>query len=398
MMTTMISTSWLEQCSHLLDERTRCGLLRQRKIVRPIDATHLEIDGRSFTNFCSNNYLGFTHHPKLLEAMRSSQQSGAGSGAAGLISGYSESHAQAESAIADWKGAGAAVLLPSGYQANIAAVQTLAAIGDSYKNGARFLIDKLAHASLIDAARATQMPIRIFPHNGMNKLQRLLDDAPADQLQIVLTESIFSMDGDAADLAGIAKLKQSHDFILLLDEAHGSGVYGQNGAGLAAEIGLQNAVDVSVVTLSKALGSVGGAVCSSKAFRDALLNFGRAYIYSTSIPPAIAECASSAVALLRDEPQHQRRVRELAKRVRARLSSAGQTIPAGDSPIIPVILGSEAEAMRAAEVLHGLGLLVVAVRPPTVPKGTSRLRITVSAAHSDEEIDRLVGAMGKLSA
>ena len=179
---------------------TEAGLLRQRRVVRSIDAVHVEIDGRRYTNFCSNDYLGLTHHPRVIEAVRSgAERFGAGAGAAGLISGYSPAHASAEAAIALWKGTEAAVLLPSGYQANVAAIQTLAAVGESKKNKTRFLIDKLAHASLLDAVRGSGASWRVVPHNGIAKLKRLLGEAEQDQLQVVVTESIFSMDGDEAD-------------------------------------------------------------------------------------------------------------------------------------------------------------------------------------------------------
>jgi 8-amino-7-oxononanoate synthase len=352
----------------------------------------VEISGARYVNFSSNNYLGLTHHPRLLQAIDTS--AGVGSAAASLISGYTDLHAATEAALAKWKGTESAVLLPSGYQANLAAVQTLAAIGESYPAGVRFLVDKLVHASLIDAVRATESPLRVFPHNGLSKLSRLLEESDPQQLQVVLSESIFSMDGDAADLSGLAKLKESHNFVLLLDEAHGSGVYGKNGAGYAAELQLQQIVDVSIVTLSKAIGCVGGAVCSSNIFRDALINFGRAYIYSTSIPPMIATCITAAIDVMRDEPRRQNRVRELARYVRAELSSLN--IPAGDSPIIPIVIGEEEAALRAAEKLREENLLVVAVRPPTVAAGASRLRVTLSCDHSDDEIEKLLSCVRSL--
>ena len=202
-------------------------LFRQRQLITPLDATHVEVDGRQYVNFASNNYLGLTHHPRVLDAARrAAQDYGAGSGAVPLITGYGPAHQSTERRIAAWKGTENAVLLPSGYQANVAAVQALAAVGERAGGGTRFLLDKLAHASLIDAIRSTEAPCRIFPHNHLAKLERLLSEADLRQLQVVVTESIFSMDGDAADLRGLAALKDRHPFVLLLDEAHASGVYG----------------------------------------------------------------------------------------------------------------------------------------------------------------------------
>ncbi len=383
--------------SLLKDELSRLAeahQLRARRIVVPIDAVHAEIDGRLCINFCSNNYLGLTHHPRIVAAVgKAGAKFGAGAGAAGLISGFSPQHAAAESAVAAWKGTEAAILLPSGYQANQAAIQSLAALGKNH--GVRFLVDKLAHASLLDAIRASGAPWRVFPHNGLAKLKRLLDEADVQQLQVVVTESIFSMDGDAADLKSLVELKRERPFIFLLDEAHASGVYGPNGAGLAAELGLTSAVDIFVVTFSKAAGSIGGAICASKSFCDAAINLGRAYIFSTSIPPAIAAGIEEGIHVMRDEPRRQERVRSLAREFRARLRDRRMTLPDGDSPIIPIVVGEESTAIALANKLLEKNLLVGAVRPPTVPRGTSRLRVTLSCEHSQEEIDRLVEAIAR---
>jgi 8-amino-7-oxononanoate synthase len=376
-----------------LTRRAESGQFRKRRLVRPIDSVHLEIDSGRYTNFCSNNYLGLTHHPRVIAALqRGADEFGAGSGAAGLISGYTPAHAAAESAIASWKNVPAAVLLPSGYQANLAAIGTIAAAVQSNPAGGRFLIDKLAHASLLDAVRGSEIPFRIFPHNGLAKLRRLLAEAQPGETQIVVTESIFSMDGDAAELARLAKLKQDHPFVLLLDEAHGSGIYGQNGAGLAAELGLQDAVDISVVTLSKSAGCAGGAICCDEKFRDGIINFARGYIYSTSPAPAIAAAISESISVMRGEPHRQLRVRSLAKYFRDKIAKYYQP-PPGDSPIIPIIVGEESAAIQLSEKIFQMGLLVQAVRPPTVPRGTSRLRITLSCDHSDPEIEQLLGAL-----
>ncbi|MGD0771007.1 MAG: 8-amino-7-oxononanoate synthase [Tepidisphaeraceae bacterium] len=382
-----------------LSQLAESGLLRRRPVVRPIDAVHVEIDGRVCVNFCSNNYLGLTHHPRVVAGLRAgAEKFGAGAGASGLISGFSPQHAATEAAIALWKSTEAAVLLPSGYQANLAAVQTLAALGRSREGrprggGARFLIDKLAHASLLDAVRGCDAPWRVFPHNNMGKLGRLLEQADEEQIQVVVTESIFSMDGDEADLAGLDQLKRGRPFVLLLDEAHASGVYGRAGAGLAAERGLGEMADVSVVTFSKAAGCVGGAICGKGNFCRAVLNFGRAYVYSTSIPAAMAASIEAAIGVMRDEPGRQDRVRELSRRFRAGLRGKGREVAEGDSPIVPIIVGSESAAMEMSERLLDRQLLVGAVRPPTVARGTSRLRVTLSCEHREEEIARLGDAL-----
>src|SRR4051812_35832712 len=237
----LMAGAWLNELfEQELTRRSAQHQLRTRIPITSIDATHLEIDGTQYVNFASNDYLGLTHHPSVIRAaLEALQKYGAGSGASALVSGYTEAHRSAEEVIARWKGTEAAVLLPSGYQAAHAIIQTLSL------DGVRFLLDKLCHASLIDAVRASGAEFRIFPHNNLDKLERLLADAPAAQHDVVITESIFSMDGDAADLEGIAALKLKYRFALVLDEAHGSGVYGHDGTGHAAEKGLADVVDVS---------------------------------------------------------------------------------------------------------------------------------------------------------
>lgn len=387
-----------------LQQRRQAGLLRQRRELRPVDAVHVDCEGRRLVNFASNNYLGLTHHPKVLSACSAAMNSaGAGAGAAALITGHTTVHASAESAVARWKGVESAILLPSGYQANHAAVQVLSAIAEAGDHSptdghgrVRFLIDKLVHASLVDAVRGSQQPYRVYPHNHLGKLERLLVDAPEGQLQVVVTESIFSMDGDPADLAGLAELKRRHSFVLLLDEAHASGVYGSDGSGYAREVGLAEAVDLSVVTFSKALGVMGGAVCGSRQVIEAVINYAPAAIFSTHLSPVLAGAVEAAVSVLRDEPHRRQRVRQLARVVRWELTGRGLTIPSGDSPILPIVLGDPHAALAAAEALCDRGMLVAAVRPPTVPRGTSRLRITLSCEHSDREVEQMIAAVAEV--
>ena len=376
---------WPSAVAAALDARRVGHALRERRPVRVLDATHLEVDGRRLVNFASNDYLGLTHHRRVVAAFAGA--TAGGSGAAALVTGHTVAHAAAEAAIARWKGTESAVLVGSGFAANGAAVTAIAAVGGTV----RFLVDKLAHASLIDAVRGSGRPFRVFPHNGLDKLRRLLADADPSHRQVVVTESIFSMDGDAADLAGLADLRDRHGFLLLLDEAHAAGVYGPGGGGLAAEVGVR--ADLSVVTLSKAVGVVGGAVCGSPDWVEAVVNFGRSYVYSTSLPPAVAAAITASLAVMADEPHRQARVRAVARSVRDQLTAAGLSVPPGDSPIVPLVLGDERAALVAADHLRRAGLLAVAVRPPTVPRGTSRLRVTLSSEHTDAEVAAMVAAV-----
>jgi 8-amino-7-oxononanoate synthase len=370
---------------------------RARRIVTALDATHIAIDGTPYVNFASNDYLGLTRHPRVIAAAGASlDKYGTGSGAAPLITGYTPDHRAAELHIAAWKGVDAAVLLPSGYQANLAAIQTLAALAEHEARPIRFILDKLCHASLLDAVKQTGRPPRIFPHNGLAKLERLLREAPADELQVVVTESVFSMDGDCAELAGLASLKERYPFVLVLDEAHATGVFGAAGRGLAADMNLSSVADVTVMTLSKAIGCVGGAVCGSRQFCDALINSARAYLFSTSLPPMVAAAADAAISVMESEPEHQQRVREHARMVRQALAGGKFAIPQGQSPIIPLIVGSEQMALNAAEKLKAQGLLAMPIRPPTVPPAACRLRVTLSSGHTPQEIERLIAAISDL--
>jgi 8-amino-7-oxononanoate synthase len=378
----------------LLDQRRTAHRLRSLTSIQPLNATHVKIGGRRYVNFASNDYLGLSKHPRVAAAVEGAvREYGFGSGASALISGHTPAHESAARAIAAWKQTEAAVLLPSGYQANFAAVQTLAAIARQSGREFHFFADKLVHASILDALRGGKLDVRVFPHNNLAQLRRRLARSGADDLNVVVTESIFSMDGDAADLHGLAELKREQPFVLMLDEAHASGVYGPAGAGLAHELGLQGAVDISVVTLSKALGAIGGAICAGRRFCDAVVNFGRAYIYTTSPPAAAAAAAEAAIEVLRDEPARQKRLRDLSRDARKRWADAGVAMPPGDSPILCVLLGSEEATLEAWEKLRNQGLLVGPVRPPTVAPGSSRLRATLCCEHSDEEVQLLVSAL-----
>lgn len=392
----MSGSPWDPLIEGELNRLKNSHLFRERHVSRPIDATHIERNGRVLINFASNSYLGLTHHPRVIAAATEAlQRDGAGSGAAPLISGYNPAHAELEKTIATWKGTEAAVILPSGYQANFALIQTAAAIGELGK-GARFLIDKLSHASLIDAVQQSDAPFRVFPHNGLNKLRRLLEDAPADQLQVVVTESIFSMDGDAADLEGLVRLKTEFQFMLLLDEAHATGVFGPSGNGLAAECGVTGDVEASVITFSKSLGTAGAAVCGSNLFCQMLVNHARAYLFSTSPPPASMAATQASIEVIQNEPQRIARLSNITGHMREAIGQMGFDIPDGESPIIPLIFATEEASLAAAHQMEENGLLAVAIRPPTVPRGSSRLRITLCCEHTDSDLQRLCECLRKL--
>ena len=380
-------TRFLHAARDRLQQQRELHRFRTRRVTSASDSAHVTVDGKRLVNFASNDYLGLAHDRRVVEAgALAARHAGVGAAAAPLITGYTTYHQTLEQELARMKHAESAVLFPSGYQANVGLVQTLAKLAEGGQP-VRFLIDKLVHGSIVDAIQRSGLPYRVFPHHGYDKLRRLLSET-AD-LQIVFTESIFGMDGDQADLKTLGELKLKNPFLLILDDAHSTGVYGRAGSGLQDELQFDGLADISIVTLSKAIGSMGGAVCASTDLCDLIVNTASAYLFSTSLPPSAVASAKEALRIMAMEPQHQARVRASARYVRAALSDHF-AIPAGDSPIIPLILGDERQTLAAADAARQAGFYIVAIRPPTVSPGTARLRVTLSAAHSDEEIRELI--------
>ena len=326
---------------------TSCAahLLRQRRVVTALDATHVEVDGRRYVNFASNNYLGLTHHPEVMAAAcEAVAQYGAGSGARGARHRLQPGPRIGRAALAEWKGTEAAVLLPSGTRRTSRPCRRWSRDACAGA-GVRFLLDKLCHASLIDAVRDAGRPFRVFPHNHLAKLAGCSRSAEAGQMQVVVTESIFSMDGDAADLRGLAALKREHPFVLLLDEAHGSGVYGPDGTATRPSAGCRR----RWTSRRHALQGARRARAARCARRD-VLRRGRELRPGVhlldAVPPAIAAAAEAAISVVRSEPHRRRRLRDLARRVRASFAGRGSRRPSADSPIIPIILGPKKPRSR----------------------------------------------------
>ena len=342
-------------------------------------------------NFAANDYLGLSHHPALIEAAReATARQGTGAGASRLVTGTDSTVLALEQELAAWKEKEAALVFSSGYAAALGTIPTLIGKGDTV------ILDKLAHASLIDAARLSGATVRTFPHNDMGRLEALLKKVASDQTRtLVVTESIFSMDGDAAPLRELVELKERHGAWLMVDEAHATGLYSSTGAGLIAEAGLSPRVEIVMGTLSKALGSVGGYIAGSKELVDWLVNRARSFIYSTALPPGAIAASRAAVRLahgpegvtLRD------RLRQNIARFQAGLPATwkAQALPA--SAIQPLICGEASAALQLAASLREKGFFIPAIRYPTVPRNAARLRVTLSAAHADKDIDALNTAL-----
>ena len=348
-------------------------------------------DSPAMLNFAANDYLGLSRHPALVEAARQATAlRGAGAGASRLITGTDSSVLALEEELAAWKEKEAALVFSSGYAAALGVLPALAGPGDL------IILDKLAHASLIDGARLSGANVRTFPHNRVEKIETLLQkfsktNATVRARMLIVTESIFSMDGDVARLREIVGIKERYGAWLLVDEAHATGLYGETGAGLAAEMGLSARIEIVMGTLSKALGSVGGYVAGSRTLIDWLANRARSFIYSTALPPGVIAAGRAAVDLARspEGAALRKRLRENIAHFQAGLPPAWKKLPLPSSAIQPMICGEAAAAVQLAAALREKGFLIPAIRYPTVPRHAARLRVTLSASHTSKEIDAL---------
>lgn len=376
-----------------LSELKSAGLLRVLRNVEclPGGMARME-DGREVVNLASNDYLGLAHHPALVEAFsRAARDGGAGAMASRLVTGTRRTHSALEEALAALKRTEAAVSFSSGYATSLGVIASIVDREDTV------LMDKLSHASLIDGARLSGARLSTFLHNDMESLRKKLEylrsTHPSGGI-LVVTESVFSMDGDRAPLQEIVRLKDEFGALLLVDEAHGFGVLGEHGAGLAEELGVSSRIDFQMGTLSKAAGVSGGYVACSRAWADVMVNSARSLIYSTAPPPALAAAALAAVEVIRSREgkELRRHVSVLADALSAALGMPGRPV----SSIFPVVMGENDAALAAADALLEQGFLAPAIRYPTVPRGTARLRITVTAAHQAVQIRRLGEALAEL--
>lgn len=349
----------------------------------------VRVGGREVLCLCSNNYLGLASDPRLRDAARGAlAEAGIGAGASPLISGHMDAHERLERVIAGWQRCEAALLFGSGYHANIGVLAALLRAGDEVFS------DELNHASLIDGCRLSRAEVRVYRHLDAHHLERQLASSRARR-RLIVTDSVFSMDGDLAPLADIVALAERHDAWIMIDEAHAAGVFGDTGAGLAEATGLGDRITVRMGTLGKALGSYGAFVAGSRALIELLVNRARAYVYSTALPPPVIAAAEAAVAIARDDATRRAALWDNARRLHGGLSRAGVAMQAFASPIVPLVVGGAAEALAVAENALERGVLAPAIRPPTVPHGTARLRLTPIATHSPEQIDRASAVLAR---
>ncbi|MGE3803982.1 MAG: 8-amino-7-oxononanoate synthase [Gemmataceae bacterium] len=365
------------------------GLKRRRRRIESPSGAHLRHQGRELVNFASNDYLNLAGDPRLARAAaHAARKYGTGAGASALLAGYLPPLQRLERALARWQGTEAALVTSSGFAANLGTLTALAGPDDA------LFSDALNHASLIDGCRLSRAETFVYRHADLGHLDGLLRRAAGARRRLIITDSVFSMDGDLAPLDGLVELARRHDAVLIVDEAHATGVFGEAGRGLASACPKQEGDRlIKIGTLSKALGAQGGFVCASRKVIDWLINRARPYVFSTALAPPAAAAAHRALQIVIAEPEHRQRVLELADLLRRRLQQAGFPVTSSSCQIVPVLVGEPRRAVRLSKRLEAAGLLVPAIRPPTVPKGTSRLRISLSAGHTADDIDRLVQAL-----
>ncbi len=359
------------------------GLYRQLRLVDGAQGPTLTLDGREVINFSSNNYLGIANHPALAAAAKAAiDRYGCGSGASRLISGNMTLHEELEAKLAEFKNTEAALVFNSGFQANIGILSTLAGEGDV------ILSDALNHASIIDGCRLSKAQTLVYPHCDLGGLEAALKQAAGARRRLIVSETIFSMDGDEAPLAAIVDLAEKYDAMVMVDEAHGTGVFGANGAGVVAKLALASRVLVQMGTLGKALGGFGAYVAGSRELCDLLVNRCRSFIFTTSLPPAVMAMALAAIDLVQSEPQRRAALQHNCQKLKQGLHRLGFELGKSGSPILPLIVGDAARCMALSAALLDRGVFAQGIRPPTVPVGTSRLRITLMATHSAGQIER----------
>jgi 8-amino-7-oxononanoate synthase len=390
-----MTMSWLDEFPSRLRELDDLHLRRQRREVVPQEGAHLLVDGRLMLAFCSNDYLGLARHPALVDAACAGlREYGVGSGASPLVSGHSAANAQLERELAAFVGLPRALYFYAGYAANTGIVPALAGEGDA------IFSDALNHACLIDGARLSRADIHVFPHNDMAALGGALAASTARR-KLVLADAVFSMDGDLAPLPEMLALCDRHDAWLMVDDAHGFGVLGEGGRGTLSHFGLAPRRHASRLvlmgTLGKAAGVSGAFVAGAAPVVDWLLQRARTYMFATAAPAPVAEALRASLRVIEAEGWRRDHLRQLHDRLRAGLARLPWEAPASVSAIQPLILGEVDAALSVMAALQDRGLWVPAIRPPTVPAGTARLRITLSAAHAHHEVDRLVAALAEIA-
>ncbi|MEW6609268.1 MAG: 8-amino-7-oxononanoate synthase [bacterium] len=370
-----------------LNNLKKQGLYRELKVLDCLDGPTIVIGKKEYILLASNDYLGLSQHPKVKEkAKEAIERFGCSSGASRLISGTTFLHCELERQLADFKKTRSAIVFSSGYAANLGVISSLTKKGDV------IIIDKLNHASIIDGCRLSEAILRIYPHKDMNSLEKILKKTQSARLRLIITDGVFSMDGDIAPLPEILGLAQKYKALVMVDDAHGTGVMGKEGRGTIEYFGLEGKIDISMGTLSKALGSLGGFIAGSTALIEYLKNKARSFIYSTALPPAQVASALAALEIIQTEPHHRQKLWENIQYLKQGLQNLRLDTMNSESPIIPVFIGDSNKTMEVANFLYEYGIFAPGIRPPTVPKGKSRIRLSVMATHTKSHLDKVLCA------
>ena len=374
-----------------LDALTAAGLRRTLRIVEGRQEAFATIDGRTVVNLSSNNYLGLTTHPRLIErALNAIREYGAGSGSVRTIAGTMSLHMELERRLAAFKGTEAAVVFQSGFTANAGAVQSILTKDDVVVS------DELNHASIIDGCRLSRATIKVFPHKDVDAARRILEALPAGQRTLVITDGVFSMDGDLGALPALAALADEHGAIMMVDDAHASGVFGRNGRGTVDHFGLHGRIDIQVGTLSKAIGALGGYVAGSRTLIEFLHHRARPFLFSTSHPPSVVATCLAALDVLEQEPAIIERLWTNTRFFKTGLAALGFNTGASESPITPVIAGHGDLAMRLSDRLFEEGVFAQGIAYPTVAKDRARVRTIVTATHTQDQLQFALDAFKKV--
>lgn len=370
----------MNSVAEILNQLRDAGLYRELRVIESAQGARVTLEGREVILLCSNDYLGLAGHPAIRRAAAdAAERWGAGAGASRLVSGNMLLHRELEEELATFKGHARCLLFGSGFLANVGVIATLAGPGDV------ILSDALNHASIVEGCRLSRAQTIVFDHADLDSLSAGLRRA-SGRRALIVTDGVFSMDGDLAPLEGIVELARRHGARIMVDEAHATGVVGPGGRGLVAALGLQHEVDLVIGTLSKALGSYGAFVCCEPDLAELLINRSRTLIYSTALPPPTVAAALAALRLLRDQPGIIERLWANARTLRTELGRHGLRIAVADMPIVPVVVGDARAATDLCEQVLSEGVFAQAIRPPTVPPGTSRLRLVATAGHSTQDL------------
>jgi glycine C-acetyltransferase/8-amino-7-oxononanoate synthase len=378
----------METISNELKKIKESGLYRKLNILEGAQGPHVKIKGRTYISFCSNNYLGLANHPEVVKAVKDAVgKYGWGAGASRLVSGNTELHQALEDEISKFKRKEAAIVFPTGYMANIGTICSLVSSGDLV------ICDKLNHASIIDGCRLSGATFRVYPHRDVGKLENILKKSKGYPRKLIVTDTVFSMDGDLVPLPDIVRIAHEYNAMVMVDEAHGTGVFGENGRGVVEHFNLDKKVNIIMGTLSKAVGSLGGFVTGNSDLISYLRNKARTFMYTTALPPAVCAASIAGIKLI----QRDRSLRESLWRnvhyVKERLKLLNLNVTSLESPIIPIIIGNAKKAVEVSGFLFESGILIPAIRPPTVPDESSRLRVTIMATHTRADLDKLLDVL-----